>query len=75
MSASTKIDRLRDALLSGHVMSPLRAWDMWYMSSSTYHREIWELRNKRGMQIKSDSVTATNGVRHSIHWIEKGTQS
>jgi hypothetical protein len=71
-AAETKINRLKDALLSGQVMTPLRAWEMWYMSSSTYHREIWELRNVRKLSIKSDTVKAANGIRHSIHWIEKG---
>jgi hypothetical protein len=69
---STKILRLKLALLAGEVMTPLRAWDRWRMAFNTYHRSIHSLRHNRGLNIKSKLVKdETTGARHSIHWIEK----
>lgn len=65
----TKVAKLKKALQAGVVMSPLRAWNTFHMAHNTYHRCIWELRHHHGMKICS-RLTATNGVRHSVHWLD-----
>jgi hypothetical protein len=68
--ADTKIGMLRDALNAGQALTPLHAWERWRMNSSTYHRCIWELVHKEGMAIARRLETETNGIRHSVHWLE-----
>jgi Trm5-related predicted tRNA methylase len=69
MAGETKIGKLREALKSGENLSPLTAWLRWQMNSSTYHRCIWELQHKDGLQVMRRMVTEDNGIRHSVHWL------
>lgn len=64
----TKIGKLRTALLSGQVTSPLRAWKWWRMAHNTYHRCIWSLRHTEGLDIRARTVE-DGGARYSMHWI------
>jgi len=69
METKTKIAKLRAAILAGVVLTPEKARRLWHMCSSTYHRQIWELRH-RGIAINRRMIRESNGVRHSQHWLD-----
>jgi hypothetical protein len=68
MDSSSQIKVMRQAFEEGETLSPLRAWEKWHISSSSYHRIICrDLKRRLGMRIGSKMITEENGIRHSIH--------
>lgn len=72
MRTNSKINELKQALLAGDVLTPLRAWDRWRMAHNTYHRSIWALKHNHGLPIRSMKLRDEGSdVTHSYHWLER----
>ena len=73
MNRETKISKLKEAILDGEVLSPLDAWGRWRIAQNTFNRQIWELKKKHGLKIKSEKVIGIGKrVKFCVHQLDAG---